>query len=51
MWLPAASAPCPGITLSDASEPGERAHSRRSAWTEGCTTLVVWGAQNWSIWR
>ena len=29
-WLPGASAPYPGITLSDASEQGERAHSRRS---------------------
>jgi hypothetical protein len=27
-WLPGASAPCPGITLSDASEQEERAHSR-----------------------
>ncbi len=27
-WLPGASAPNPGITLSDASEQGERAHSR-----------------------
>ena len=29
-WLPGASAPYPGITLSDESEQGERAHSRRS---------------------
>jgi len=28
-WLPGASAPNPGITLSDASEQGERAHCRR----------------------
>jgi hypothetical protein len=29
-WLPGASAPCLGITLSDVEGQGERAHSRRS---------------------
>jgi hypothetical protein len=41
-WLPGASAPCLGFTLSDVSEQGKRAHSRRYGRLSSAGYLRSW---------